>query len=43
MKFQWNTNDKISQDETIFTIREKGKIIYKEDRPLLLISSTSWT
>jgi beta-1,4-mannosyltransferase len=39
-----NYEEKENKDVTIFTeVGEKGKINYRKSRPLLLISSTSWT
>jgi len=32
-----------SPDETLFTIKKDNQVTMKPDRPVLLISSTSWT
>lgn len=32
-----------SSDDTLFTTKQGSKVVMKEGRPMLLISSTSWT
>jgi len=39
MRLSLNKND----DESLFTKKTGGKVVLKENRPILLISSTSWT
>ena len=32
-----------SSEDTLFTKKEGSKVVMKDDRPILLVSSTSWT
>lgn len=41
--FEGEYNYDCSPDETPFTVKKDGKVTAKPDRPLLLMSSTSWT
>ena len=42
-KLDLTPEDSENQNETLFTVKEDSQVTWKQERPMLLVSSTSWT